>query len=268
MNLRHKRALITGAASGIGFATAEAFGQRGADLILTDINPGGLEAAAEQLVAGGARVQTHAVDVADANAMEALAQTVHEDGPIDVLVNNAGVGVGGGILDTSLEDWNWVIDVNVRGVIHGVHFFGPQMKPGAHIINIASVAGLMASAQLGAYSTTKFAVVGLSEALRQELEGSDIAVTAICPGFVSTNIARNMRYVGRMADERVQKKVMKMLDARGAEPSLVAEAVMDALDSRRGVVPVTAEAWAFYLLKRLIPEHLGLITKAVEKLAI
>ena len=267
MNLRHKRALITGAASGIGYATAEAFGERGADLIMTDIDEGGLEAAAEQLEAGGARVETHVVDVADADAMESLAEAVHEDGPVDVLVNNAGVGVGGGILDTSLEDWNWVIDVNVRGVVHGVHFFGPEMQPGSHIINIASVAGLMASAQLGAYSTTKFAVVGLSEALRQELEDADVAVTAICPGFISTNIARSMRYVGRMADERVQNKVKKMLDARGAEPSLVANAILDALDNKRGVVPVTAEAWAFYLLKRLIPEHLGLITKAVEKLA-
>jgi NAD(P)-dependent dehydrogenase (short-subunit alcohol dehydrogenase family) len=267
MNLRHKRALITGAASGIGFATAEAFGERGADLIITDIDEGGLEAARDELESSGTRVQAHTVDVTDAEAMESLAETVHEDGPVDVLVNNAGVGVGGGILDTSLDDWNWVIDVNLRGVVHGVHFFAPEMQPGSHIINIASVAGLMASAQLGAYSTTKFAVVGLSEALKQELEPADIAVTAICPGFISTNIARSMRYVGRMADARVQDRVKKMLDTRGAEPSLVAHAILDALDSKRGVMPVTAEAWAFYFLKRLIPEHLSVITKAVEKLA-
>jgi short-subunit dehydrogenase len=267
MNLRHKRALITGAASGIGYATAEAFGKRGADLILTDIDSEALEQARADFESAGVRVSSHFVDVADADAMQELADEVHQDGPIDILVNNAGVGVGGGILDTSLEDWNWVIDVNLRGVVHGVHYFGPEMQPGSHIVNIASVAGLMASAQLGAYSTTKFAVVGLSEALKQELEGSDIAVTAICPGFISTNIARSMRYVGRMADERVQNKVKKMLDAKGANPELVANAILDALDSKRGVVPVTAEAWAFYLLKRLFPEQLSFIVKAVEKLA-
>ncbi|MGM0555832.1 MAG: SDR family NAD(P)-dependent oxidoreductase [Myxococcota bacterium] len=267
MNLRHKCALITGAASGIGYATAEAFGKRGADLIITDIDAEGLEQTHADFEAAGMRVESHRVDVADAEAMEALADEVHATGSLDLLVNNAGVGVGGGILDTSLEDWNWVIDVNLRGVVHGVHFFAPEMQPGSHIINIASVAGLMASAQLGAYSTTKFAVVGLSEALKQELEPSDIAVSAICPGFISTNIARSMRYVGRMADERVQTKVQKMLDAKGANPELVASAILDALETKRGVVPVTAEAWAFYYLKRLFPEQLSFIVKAVEKLA-
>lgn len=261
MNLRNKRVLITGAASGIGRATAHTLGRRGAKLILTDIDEAALEQTRAELGDSGVDVEAHLVDVADPDAMAKLAEQVHAVGPLDILINNAGVGVGGGIIDTSLEDWGWVIDVNLRGVVHGVHFFGPEVRAGGHILNVASVAGLVATEQLGAYSTTKFAVVGLSEALRQELAPREVAVTAICPGFISTNIARNMRYVGRMANVSVRDKVEKMLDARGAEPQVVADAIMGALKSRRGLVVVTHHAKILSLLKRLLPERVSALSK-------
>ena len=124
--------------------------------------------------------------------MAAFASIVHREiGAADLLMNNAGVAVAVGFLHTELGDWDWVLGINVLGVVHGCHFFVPQMverRGGGHVINVASAAGYVASEGLAAYSTTKFAVVGLSEALRNELRRYGIGVTAVCPGFVATRI--------------------------------------------------------------------------------
>lgn len=263
MSRRHFRGLngkwvaITGAGSGIGRATALRFARAGANLALCDVDAGGLASvAAEATRLGAAEVRHKNVDVSKRDEVAAWANDLHRDiAAVDVLVNNAGVGLSGGILATSLDDWQWLLSINVWGVIHGCHFFAPKMVArgqGGHIVNLASLAGLWASAQMGAYATTKHAVIGLSEALREELSPHDISVTAICPGVVHTAIINSARVVGQaLGAEDFRAKVDRMYQKRGYGPERVADAIFDAALAGRGTVPVTPESWAVYYIKRV-----------------
>ena len=251
-----KAVLITGSGSGIGRETALAFAARGATLFLCDVNETGLEESAHAARRSGVTVHTRVVDVSRRASMEEFAASVHEEvEAVDVLVNNAGVGLGGGFLDTSLDDWEWVVSINLWGVIHGCHFFLPKMvarKQGGHVVNVASAAGLLAPADLAAYGTTKYAVVGLSEALREELRPHGIGVSTICPGVINTPITRTARLRGQNAPSR--ERLVAMYQRRNYGPEKVATAIVDAVLEDRGVVPVTPEAWAMYALKRALPE--------------
>src|SRR5262245_2255353 len=186
--------LITGAASGIGRAAAFAFAERGASLILTDIEADGLARTALLCRKLGSTVDEQRVDVSDAGAMQKLAERVHARiRAVDVLINNAGVAAAGSFVGTPLEVWDWVVSINLKGVVHGCHYFVPKMierGAGGHVVNVASLAGLVASRRMSVYSATKFAVVGMSESLRQELSPFGISVTTICPGVIDTPITR------------------------------------------------------------------------------
>jgi NAD(P)-dependent dehydrogenase (short-subunit alcohol dehydrogenase family) len=249
-----KNALITGAGSGIGRATAILFAARGARLFLCDVNEAGLaETAAEAGKAGG-RVATFVVDVSKRDQMTDFAERVHRDVPaVDVLVNNAGVGIGGGFLDTSLEDWEWALSINLWGVIHGCHFFLPKMvaRKSGHVVNVASAAGLLATGELAAYGTSKYAVVGLSESLRDELDKYGISVSTICPGVINTPITRTSRLRGNGPS---REELIAIYEKRNYGPEKVAAAIVDAVNARRAIVPVAPEAWVVYAMKRLLPE--------------
>src|SRR5262249_18182899 len=155
--------------------------------------------------------------------------------------------------DTTLDDWSWVMGINVMGVVHGCHFFVPRMVErgrGGHVVNIASCAGLAGTRMLVAYCTTKFAVVGLSESMRQELRPHRIGVTAVCPGFVKTNIVEAGRARGASATEKGKARALRTIE-RGIPAERVAERVLDAIRRDIDVLPITAEAWIIYSLKRL-----------------
>jgi NAD(P)-dependent dehydrogenase (short-subunit alcohol dehydrogenase family) len=252
-----KLVLVTGAASGIGRETALAFARRGADLALCDVDADGLGRTADEARGLGRTVSARRVDVASAEEMRTFADAVHaEADAVDVLVNNAGVGLGGGFLDTTLEDWSWIVGINVHGVIHGCHFFVPKMVArgrGGHVVNVASAAGYVATEALVAYATTKFAVFGLSEGLRDELRRHGIGVTAICPGIINTPITRSSRLRGRAAREGARDYLVAMYERRGYGPERVAEAIVRAVTRNAAVAPVSPEAWLMYLLKRLSP---------------
>ena len=195
-NLSGKTVLVTGAASGIGKETALAFARRGAALVICDLNEAGLGETAALVRSMGRDVIARRVDVANRDDVREFAAAVHAQvDAVDILMNNAGVGLGAGFLDTSLDDWEWIVGINLKGVIHGCHFFIPPMVArgrergrGGHVINVASAAAFVASEALTAYSTTKYAVFGLSEALRDELQRHRIGVTAVCPGIINTPI--------------------------------------------------------------------------------
>jgi len=242
--------LITGAGSGIGRATALAFARRGARLVLCDIDAASLDSLATEL---GPRVVHQAVvDVADREAMRAFAAAVHAKVPaVDVLINNAGVAVHAGLLDTRLEDWDWLLGINLYGVIHGCHFFGPPMvaRGRCHIVNLSSTYGFLAGSKVLAYATSKFGVFGLSEALRVELAASNIGVSTICPGIINTHIIDRARF----ALDGSRPDVQRFFQRRGSSPELVADAIVDAVLHKRSVVPVAAEAHLFYALSRLSP---------------
>jgi NAD(P)-dependent dehydrogenase (short-subunit alcohol dehydrogenase family) len=251
--------LVTGAGGGIGRATALGFAEAGARVLAVDIDAAAAERTAELARLCGAEAWALTTDVGDAAAMERLDAAVAADhGVVDVLVNNAGIGIAGAFLDTSVEDWRRLLDVNLWGVLHGCRLFGRRMVErgqGGHIVNIASAAAFQPSKALPAYSTSKAAVLMLSECLRAELAPQGIGVTAVCPGFVATNITRATRFVGRSdADqERLRERTTRLYRRRNFPPERVASEILRAVTRNTAVLPVTVEARTARVLSRLAP---------------
>ncbi len=257
--LKDRVALVTGAASGIGRATALALADAGAKLIVCDVNQEGLDVVGSSLAERAQLLYSQRVDVSDRAAMAAFADIVHKKVPaVDVLVNNAGVGLHGGILNSSLQDLDWMMSINLGGVLHGCHFFIPKMvarQRGGHVVNIASVFGIVASPSALGYSAAKFAVVGLSEGLRMELADDGIAVSVICPGMISTKIVKDCKYSAApgIDVEALRTLATKIWAKRRYPPEKVAATILDAIYKHRPMVPVTPEAWLAYWLKRIAP---------------
>ncbi|MCX5235658.1 SDR family oxidoreductase [Streptomyces prunicolor] len=260
--------LVTGAGSGIGRATAFAFAESGARVVAVDRDPESAARTAELArLIGAPEAWAETVDVSDEQAMEKLAAKVAaEYGVVDVLVNNAGIGLSGSFFDTTPEDWKKVLDVNLWGVIHGCRLFGKQMADrgqGGHIVNTASAAAFQPSKALPAYSTSKAAVLMLSECLRAELSGQGIGVSAICPGLVNTNITSTAHFAGVDAAEekRRQKKSARLYGLRNYPPEKVADAILRAVVRNQAVVPVTPEARGAHLMSRFAPRALRALAR-------
>jgi NAD(P)-dependent dehydrogenase (short-subunit alcohol dehydrogenase family) len=242
-------AVVTGAGSGIGRAVAEAFAEAGSAVVVADIDGAAAEAVAAGIGSGGGEAVPVVVDVSDARSVEELAtSTVDRFGHVDVLCNNAGVSTFNLIQDQTLDDWRWVIDVNLWGVIHGVHTFLPILRgqgTPAHIVNTASIAGLLSGvAFIGPYSATKVAVVSISETLRQELAvaGLPIGVSVLCPSAVDTRVMESER--SRPADLGAEHRTEAAESVRvairdsftgptGLTPAQVAVRVLEAVRSGR-----------------------------------
>lgn len=270
-SMQGKTALVTGAASGIGLETALAFARRGADLVICDLDETGLAAAKKQIEDLGGSAFAQRVDVSSADEMRAFAVEVHERvEAVDILMNNAGVAIGGAFLATSLEDWNWILGINTLGVVHGCHFFIPKMvqrAKGGHVINVSSAAGYSASSILPAYNATKFSVLGLSEALWEELRPHSIGVTAVCPGLIDTPITRNSRLVGEMDKPEKREEMVQGYQRRGYGPERVARNILKAVEKDRLVAPISIEAWTLYYMKRFAPWLLRRLGLAMAKRA-
>lgn len=259
--LKGKTAFITGAGSGIGQATATLLAELGCHLLLSDINPNGLYDTVTLCKKGNARhnteTHTYTLDVTDFDAMQALATEINSrHGHIDILINNAGIAVAGRFLDCEVGDWQKVFNINLMGVVHGCKAFIPAMaeastkaKP-THVVNLSSMAGYYAAPDMSVYSASKFAVFGLSESLRAELDGEHVVVSAICPGIIHTNIISNAPFIGSEED---REQIDSIYEKRKAGPDVVAAAIVDAIVNKKAVQPVTAEAWALYGAKRFTP---------------
>ncbi len=265
--------LVTGAAGGIGRATALAFAEAGARVVAVDRDAEGAARTAEtSRLIGAPEAWAEVVDVADEEAMEKLAGKVASAyGVVDVLVNNAGIGLAGSFLETGSEDWKQVLDVNLGGVIHGCRLFGRQMAErgqGGHIVNIASAAAYQPSRALPAYSTAKAGVLMLSECLRAELAGRHIGVSAICPGFVNTGITSTARFTGVDAaeEQRRRKKSARLYGLRNYPPEKVAAAVLRAVVHNQAVVPVTPEARVLRFVSRFTPRTRRAIARLEPRL--
>ncbi len=191
-DLAGKVAFITGGASGLGLAMARSFSAAGMKVVVADIEQNALDVVAAEFMASNADVLTLKVDVTDRAAMEQAAVTTEQTyGKVHVVCNNAGVAVGGSVDEMSYEDWDWVLGVNINGVINGVQTFTHRMAShgeGGHFVNTASMAGHIAIPGMSVYNTSKFAVVGMSEVMRLDLAAKGIGVSVLCPGVVSTNI--------------------------------------------------------------------------------
>ena len=198
-----KTAFVTGGASGIGFALGRSFAQAGMKVMLVDIEADALAVAVESLRSLGPDVRGLPCDVADPASIERAAEATYEAfGNVHVVCNNAGVGGGSGIDNISLNTWRWVLDVNVMGVLHGIHTFLPHFRAhgeGGHIVNTASMAGMNSGLGFSPYSASKFAVVNMSEGLATQLRPLGIGVTVVCPGFVRTsNLAEHAQSAGAL----------------------------------------------------------------------
>jgi NAD(P)-dependent dehydrogenase (short-subunit alcohol dehydrogenase family) len=246
---KDKVALVTGAASGIGFALADRFASVGMKVVLADVEAAALETAEKTLKAKGAPVLAVRTDVSKPADVEELARRAYERfGAVHVLCNNAGVGAGGLSWEHSYDDWQWVLGVNLWGVVNGIRTFVPRMiQQGteAHIVNTASVAGLITSPYMSIYGATKHAVVALTESLKMELEltGTKIGASVLCPGFVATKIHDSERNRPaelkgqRSATETDQQTTIRELArqqvAAGIKPAEVAAMVLEAIRDER-----------------------------------
>ena len=258
--------MVTGGGSGIGRATALAFAEQGCRVVNVDIN---LAAAEQTAAACAARVATNRVsppaslwkssalscDMGDWSSVAAVAERAEDEyGPVDVLVNNAGVGMTGRFLDTSMEDWRWIRSVNLDGVVHGCAAFGPAMvgRGAGQIVNVSSGLAYTPRATEVAYVTTKAAVLALSQCLRADWSPHGVGVTAICPGVINTPIVAATRYLGAQADAPVRERVARLF-RHGHPPEMVAEAIVDAVRRDPAVVPVGWEARLGWWGHRLLP---------------
>jgi NAD(P)-dependent dehydrogenase (short-subunit alcohol dehydrogenase family) len=269
VDLRGRVVVVTGAAKGIGRATALRLAAAGAKIAGCDTDEAALSTTLAECRALGAVTLGAQVDVANYSAICGFSERVERElGPTFGLVNNAGVGVSGGFFDTELLDWDWLLKVNLWGTIHATRAFGPLLRErrAGRIVNVASASGYCNLPSLAAYGTTKYAVVGLSEALRAELLPFGVMVSVVCPGLINSSILETARIRG-VADAEGERRALSELYARrGHAPELVAKAIVGAAESGKGLVPVTSEAWLLYVMKRLAPSALPWLLRTSERL--
>ncbi|GFG96867.1 SDR family oxidoreductase [Mycobacterium timonense] len=266
--VRGKLALVTGAGAGIGRATAVELARGGArKIVLADRDRAAAAETADAVRAACAEAAVYQVDVSDEDAMNELAAQVrNEHGVVDILVNNAGIGMAGRFLETSSANWEDIMGVNVGGVISGSRAFGAQMVErgeGGTIINVASAAAFLPSKSMVAYSTTKAAVLALSESLRADFADEGISVTAVCPGFVNTNIAKSTIYAGMDAQqqERARGKADAAYRRRNFTPEATAKAIVKAIKTGPAVLPIAAESRIGYAMRRISPGAVRLFAR-------
>jgi NAD(P)-dependent dehydrogenase (short-subunit alcohol dehydrogenase family) len=242
-DLASKTAFVTGGASGIGLALGRAFAEAGMNVVLADIEKDALHASVEGLHNFAPQLRGVVCDVADLKSVERAAQEAYEAfGKVHVVCNNAGVAGGGGIDDIPVEDWRWVLDVNLMGVLYGTRTFLPHMRAhgeGGHFVNTASMAGMISGLGFGPYAASKFAVVAMSEALASQVKPFGIGVSVLCPGFVRTHIDESSRNrPARYGPPRVldPQSPIGMMTAQiaelvrtGVDPAKIAERVVAAI---------------------------------------
>ncbi len=255
-DFNEKVMVITGAGSGIGRSTALAFAREGAKLHLSDINGEGVERVAGEIRALGAEATAYVVDSSDRQAMSAFADDVYKAaGRTDILHNNAGIGAASSFEHISLEHWEKVMAVNLWGVIYGLHYFLPRMieQGGGHVINTASGAGLIGLPRVAPYTTSKFAVIGLSEVMNLDLKKHGIHTTVVCPGIIYTNIIKHTFFEGSREEEpEVRKKVDDFYKRFGVGPGRVAADILKGVKRNKPVViSPSSQIWPPWLLRRI-----------------
>lgn len=247
-------AVVTGAASGIGRATAIAFADAGCRVVCVDIDEVGLDETRARIerAVPDATIGLRTVDVADAEAMDELAASVVDefDG-VDIIVNNAGINITGRFDQHSLEDFQRTFDVNLWGVIHGCRAFLPYLRRQnrGHVVNISSIFGVVGVTGQAAYCASKFAVRGLSETLHEELAATDIGVSVVFPGCIDTDIIHD----ATIHDTTVADDIRNYFTTHGHAPAVVADRIVDAVRRNRHRVVVTPESHVLDLLRRLAP---------------
>jgi NAD(P)-dependent dehydrogenase (short-subunit alcohol dehydrogenase family) len=267
MRLAGRTAVITGGANGIGRAIALALAHRGCHLALADIDEEGMAGTAELIRDSGVRVSRHRIDVADRIAVAQFPDAVRaEHSGVDVLVNNAGVAVGGTFEQVSDEDFEWLFEINFWGVVRMTRAFLPLLRASedARVVNLSSIYGVIAPPEQTAYSASKFAVRGFSEALRHELEGSGIAVTVVHPGGIATSIAENARIPAGATEEEIERRRKKYRKLLRLPPEIAGETIVRGIERRESRILIGSDARIISLIARALP---GSYWKVLVRLA-
>jgi short-subunit dehydrogenase len=252
-------AVVTGAASGIGRALAVRLAQEKiAGIAISDVNEEGLNETAAMTETAGVPVSAHLIDVSKLPEVLRLAEeTVSRHGRVTHLINNAGVGVIGTFDQISIEDFEWLMSINFWGVVYGCKVFMPilRQQESAHIVNVSSVFGFIAPEEQTAYCSSKFAVRGFTESLRHELAGSNVMVSAVHPGGIKTNIARNSR-IGKDTPEDWKQQGTKFFDkVAKTSPETAAEVIVKGIKERNPRILIGSDARAISLFSRLFPKR-------------
>ena len=249
-------AVITGGASGIGRALAEELVQRGSEVVLADLQIELAEEVASAIRAAGGKARAFKLDVADFPRVERLLQeTVERTGRLDYMFNNAGIGIGGGVNLHSIEDWDRIIDVNLRGVANGVQVaYQIMLSQGfGHIVNTASAAGLMPTPGAVSYGTTKHAVVGLSKSLRAEAAATGIRVSVLCPGVICTPILEGGKYGKNLMDISPDQQRDMWEKFKPMVPNIFASKALDAIAKNKAIIIIPSWWKLFWWINRLFP---------------
>lgn len=250
--LRDRVVVVTGAGSGIGRGLALEAARRGSRLAIQDVSAERIEQTAEQARALGAEVLVDAFDVSSADAFSTFADRVADElGGAHVIVNNAGVSLSGEFLELSLEDWEWIVGINLWGVVYGSRLFLPQLleKDEAHLVNISSVFGIIGVPTQTAYCATKFAVRGLTESLHIELAETNVGVTSVHPGAIDTNIVIDSRHSLSDKEARNARKTLE----RGMNPERAAQHILDAVEAKKPRLRVGKDAIWIDRMARVMP---------------
>ncbi|MEL6343106.1 MAG: SDR family oxidoreductase [Myxococcota bacterium] len=255
MRLKNRsRVVITGAASGLGRVMALKLAERGARIALTDRDEDGLGPVSEAVAGAGGEPLVHALDVRDNDAWAALADKITESwGGVDLLINNAGVGDMGTLVESKYVHWDRQLDINVMGVVRGSKTFVPGMIKArrGHVINVASFAGVAQAPGMIAYNTAKAAVIAFSESLRAEVEPEGVGVSVLCPAFFKTNLTDSMMDTSQEMVHRING----WMERSGVTAEDVADAALNAVEKGRFMVLTHAQTRRYWWLKRFAPER-------------
>jgi NAD(P)-dependent dehydrogenase (short-subunit alcohol dehydrogenase family) len=261
-------AIITGAGSGLGRALSVELAKRGWHIAVTDVNDQGSEETLRQVRAAGGDGRVMHLDVTQPEEWQKLREALAAEWPtLDLLVNNAGVGVAGEVGQLSLEDWKWIVDINLWGAIYGCHTLIDWLKAnprGGHIVNIASMAAVVSAPGMAPYNVTKAGMLSFSETLYGELRSHNVGVTGVCPAFFPTNIIKT----GRFHNQAQQEAAAKLMAGSKCTAEDVARKIIKAIDRKQLYVFVPGIATFFWRLKRLMPVSvLKLVARRNQKVS-
>jgi NAD(P)-dependent dehydrogenase (short-subunit alcohol dehydrogenase family) len=269
MNLRNRTAVVTGAASGIGRAIAISLARRGCHLALADINEAELARTAEMVASKGIRISHHRLDVADREAVTSFPTIVMaEHGRVDILVNDAGVALGGTFDQVSEADFEWLFAINFWGVVRMTRAFLPYLRASddARIVNLSSLYGLISPPGQTAYAASKFAVRGFTQSLGHELSGSPIGVTVVHPGGVATAIARNARLPQGVPEQEVRKRLESIEKLLRLPAERAGEIIVQGIERRKARVLVGSDAQIMSVIERILPVAYWKVLRRLNRL--